>query len=161
MGRFPDKAGHEVVDVSPCLKLLIDKEGKWFQNDTEIIHPHIYRQFCSMLEKTLDGGYQVRTGREVCRVQVEDAPFVVRQVVEEDEGRMSILLNDGTIEPLDPQRFWIGAENVPYCEVKRGAFHARFSRPAYYQLARHIIADERDNEFILLVGDKRTLIKRL
>ena len=161
MDRFFDKIGEEIFDASPYLKLVIDKEGKWFQNDMEIIHPEVYRQFCSMLEKTSDGGYQVRLGREICRVQVEDAPFVVQRVIETDEGGISILLNDGTVEPFLPESFWIGAHNVPYCKVKQGVFHARFARPAYYQLAAHIIADDETNEFILVLGAKRIRVQRL
>jgi len=161
MDPFSDQLGDQVLDASPYLKLVIDKEGRWFQNDAEIIHPQIYRQFCSMLEKTSDGGYQVRMGREICRVHVEDAPFVVQRVMEGDEAEMSILLNDGTVEPFLPESFWIGPHNVPYCKVKQGVFHARFGRPAYYQLAAHMIADDEEKEFILVVGTKRFSVQRL
>lgn len=150
----------EVFDATPYLKLVIDKEGRWFQNGAEIIHQEIYRQFCAMLEHSPDGGYQVRMGREICRVEVEDAPFVVQRVMEEDTHGVSILLNDGTTESFDPERFWIGADNVPYCTVKDGVFHARFSRPAYYQMAQHIRPGEKDDDFFLVLGDKRIRVKR-
>src|SRR5208283_3610871 len=116
----------------------------------EIIHPEIYRLFTGMLEKTADGGYRVRFGGEVCRVEVEDAPFVVQGVDKEAEGSIVIQLNDGSREPLDPEHFWIGSANVPYCKIKGGEFHARFSRPAYYQVARYIISDEDERVFFLL-----------
>ena len=155
-----DNNSAEVFDATPYLKLVIDKEGRWFQNGAEIVHGEIYRQFCAMLEHSPDGGYQVRMGREVCRVEVEDAPFVVLRVTELDSQRVSILLNDGTTEPFDPERFWIGADNVPYCTVKNGEFPARFSRPAYYQIARHIQPGEKRNEFFLVLGDKRLKVRK-
>jgi len=150
----------QIFDVSPYLKLKIDKDGRWFQNGAEIIHPEIYRLFTGKLEKTADGGYLVRFGRETCRVEVEDAPFVVRRVDELGDGGIVIQLNDNSQEPLDPERFWIGSGNVPYCRVKEGVFHARFSRPAYYQLARHIVPGDDEKAFFLLIDGKRTEIKR-
>jgi len=150
----------DVFDATPNLKLVIDKDGRWFQNGAEIIHPQVYCQFCAMLEHSPDGGYQVRMGREICRVEVEDAPFVVQRVEDPDDNGISILLNDGTTERFDPEQFWIGAHNVPYCTVKQGRFHARFSRPAYYQIAQYIEQGEKENELFLVVGIRRIRINK-
>ena len=152
--------GEQVFDATPYLKLFIDKDGRWFQNGKEIIHKAIYRQFCAMLEKTPTGGYQVRMGREVCGVEVEDAPFVVKSVIEDSHENISIRLNDGTTEPFDPAGFWIGKDNVPYCRVRDGSFHARFSRPAYYQIARHIDSDAEGNDFFFQLDGKQTPVKK-
>jgi uncharacterized protein len=144
----------QLFDASPYLKLFIDKDGRWFQNGAEIIHPEIYREFNRMLERTSDGGYRVRMGQEICRVEVEDAPFVVTAVSRDEQGHVSMELNDGGREMLDPKCLWIGKENVPYCRVKGDSFHARFSRPAYYQLAKFIVTDD-EKEFFLLIDGKR------
>lgn len=149
----------QVFDATPYLKLFIDKDGRWFQNGKEIIHKAIYRQFCAMLEKTPSGGFQVRMGREVCGVEVEDAPFVVRGIIEDSDGGISVQLNDGTTEPFDPADFWIGKENVPYCKIRNGAFHARFSRPAYYQIAQHIESDAQSESFFFELDGRRTPVK--
>jgi len=141
------------------LNLFIDKEGRWFQNGVEIVHPLIYKQFNLMLEKTGDRDYLVRLGREICRVTVEDAPFVVQRVSEQDEGMLALELNDGTIEPFSPEKFWIGDENVPYAEVKQGAFHARFTRPAYYQIARYISWDDSEDRFYFSFGNSRIPVR--
>jgi uncharacterized protein len=155
----PSRNGQKNMrDVTPYLKLVIDKEGRWFQNGAEIIHPEIYKHFNELLEKTADGGYQIRSGNEFCGVEVEDAPFVVQAVSEVEEGKIYMRLNDGSDEPLKPEWFWIGRDNVPYCLIKNGSFHARFSRPAYYALARHIVADEEGQNFVLHIDGRRTAI---
>lgn len=148
----------QLFDASPYLRLVIDKEGHWFQNGAEIIHREVYLTFCRSLEKSANGGYRVRIGKEICRVEVEDAPFVVRQVFEGEGGRLFMVLNDETTEPVYPDRLWIGNENIPYVEVKQCRFHARLSRPAYYELAKHITVDDNEKAF-LLVGGARVPIR--
>ncbi len=160
MSKVGNNEGAQVFDATPYLKLFIDKDGRWFQNGQEIIHEAIYRQFCAMLERTASGGYQVRMGREVCRVEVEDAPFVVKSIIEGSDGSVSIRLNDGTTEPFDPDGFWIGEENVPYCRIRGGSFHARFSRPAYYQIADHIDSDAKGEHFFFQLNGKQTPVKK-
>jgi hypothetical protein len=151
---------HEkLVDVTPYLKLVIDKDGRWFQNGSEIIHPEIYKYFNGLLKKTSDAEYQIRMNNEVCRVEVEDAPFVVQAVHEVGKTTICIHLNDGSEEPFNPELFWIGKDNVPYCHVKNGSFHARFSRPAYYALTPYIVADSDEQNFFLHIDGHRTPIK--
>lgn len=159
MNESSKTGSDKVFDATPYLNLFIDKEGRWFQNGVEIIHPLIYKQFNLMLEKTPDDGYLVRLGREVCRVTVEDAPFVVQRVTEQDEGMLALELNDGTIEPFVPEHFWIGDENVPYIQVKQGAFHARFTRAAYYQIAQYISWDDAEDRFYFSLGNSRMPVR--
>jgi hypothetical protein len=149
-----------VFDASPYLKLVIDKEGNWFQNGAEIVHPEIYRLFNQLLEKDPDGGYLIRMGQEICKVEVEDAPFVVKRLIENDHAPLELELNDGSREAFDPKFFWIGEQNIPYSRVKDGVFHARFSRPAYYQLARYIVSGDDEKEFFFLLDGERAPIKR-
>ena len=157
MDQSQPENSEQVFDASPYLKLFIDKDGKWFQNDAEIIHPNVYAIFCKALETTPDGGYQVRIGREVCRVEVEDAPFVVQGLSENSDKQLIIRLNDGTDEVFNPEPLFIGEDNIPYTEVKNRIFKARFSRPAYYQLAQHIT--EHNQEFYIDIAGKRTRIQ--
>ncbi|MCA1959576.1 MAG: DUF1285 domain-containing protein [Desulfomonile sp.] len=142
----------QTFDVTPYLRLVIDKEGHWFQNGAEIIHREVYLAFCRALEKTAEGEYRIRIGQEVCRVEVEDAPFVVRSILDDENGRLYMLLNDETIEAFHPDKFWIGPDNIPYAKVKECRFHARLSRPAYYELAKHLTVDDDDNAFFVANG---------
>lgn len=147
----------EFFDATPYLKLFINKDGKWFQNEKEIIHAEIYKQFNGMLEKMPDSGYRVRMGREVCKVEVEDAPFVVL-TTGMDQNKLLIELNDGSSEIFNPHEFWIGDGNVPYCIIKNGKFHARFSRAAYYQIAKYISLSD-DERFYFVIDGERTEVK--
>jgi uncharacterized protein len=148
----------EIFDCSPYLKLFIDKEGNWFQNGAEIIHREIYLQFNQMLEKDAGGEYFVKLGREICKVEVEDAPFVVKGL-QTKPGELWIELNDGTTEKFDPALFWMNEDNVPYTSVKESKFHARFLRPAYYQMASYIVSDN-DADFFIKIGAKSYPIER-
>jgi uncharacterized protein len=140
-------------DATPYLKLIVDKEGRWFQNGVEIIHPRVQKQFLEALEKKPEGGYRIRIGREVCSVEVEDTPFIVSRILEIDE-RVRLELNDGSSEILDPETLWINRENVPYILVKNGEFPARLSRPAFYELARTLDFDENRKIFVLSLRGK-------
>ncbi len=158
MTDFSKNGSGVLTDVSPYLKLIIDKDGRWFQNGAEIIHPEVYRYFNELLETTPDGTYRIRTAQETCCVEVEDAPFVVQRVLDDPGDLLRIQLNDGSVEVLKPQFLWIGASNVPYTLVKNERFHARFSRPAYYMLAAYIVSDEREENFYLEINGDRTPI---
>ncbi|MBW2149835.1 MAG: hypothetical protein JRI22_22825, partial [Deltaproteobacteria bacterium] len=52
---------------------------------------------------------------------------------------------------------WVGQDNVLYCKVKGGAFHARFLRPAYYQLAEFV--EEEGGRFYIQRGGERYYIR--
>jgi len=150
----------ELFDASPYLRLVIDKEGHWFQNGAEIIHREVYLTFCQALEKTAEGGYRIRIGQEICRVEVEDTPFVVRRILDGECGRLFMVLNDETVEAFRPDQFWIGDGNVPYAEVKERRFHARFLRPAYYELAKHITIDDDENAYFIVDGEQVPMGKK-
>ncbi len=149
------KVDDPVFDATKYLKLEIDKDGMWFQNGAPMTHPGIKAQFFNALTKTEDGHYQVKIGREVCSVIVHDAPFVVTTVDRQSDGNFVIKLTDGSQEQLRPEGLWIDRDNVPYTNVKSGAFHARFSRAAYYQLAEFIVFEEETRKYFLSVGDRK------
>lgn len=140
-------------DASPYVKLFIDKEGRWFQNGAEIIHPGIYRLFCDALEESPDGGYRINIGRERCRVEVEDTPFVVKAIRDSANGGITLVLNDGSLDEFDPDKFWINAYGIPYCQVKNGKFPARLLRPAYHALAQYVV--EEGGSYYFAIRDKR------
>jgi hypothetical protein len=62
-------------------------------------------------------------------VVVDDVPFVVARIQRREDAINAVLI-DGTSEDVDPGTLRIGADDVPYCAVKGGAFEARLSRAA-------------------------------
>jgi uncharacterized protein len=62
---------------------------------------------------------------------------------------LTLRLNDESEELLDATTLSIGQENVLYCRVKSREHTARFSRPAYYQLAAYVQQDTTTGAFLL------------
>ena len=116
--------------------------------------------FYRHLRRDASGRCVIEIGRQRCRVEVEDTAYVVWAVRwaghgDGEEDRASLLLSDGSLEPLDPGTLRIGKDNIPYCRVKNGCFDARFSRSGYYQLAGRVEHDpSRDAYFISLRGQR-------
>jgi hypothetical protein len=139
-------------------EIFIDKEGQWFFRGAPIIRQEIVAFLSQHLVRMVDGSYWIRWKEQQCPVAVEDTPFVVWGVtgVDSDGKRVGVLLelNDGTAEMLNPVSLFIGPENVPYCSVREGEFRARFSRRAYYQLARMVEEAPGGEGFCLRLGER-------
>ncbi len=146
--------------LSPC-SIHIDKEGAWFYEGNEITRRDILEHFMASLRRTENGGYIIQVGANSCPVDVMDTPFVVvrvDRVRSQSSGAEEILLsirNVSGFEALNPETLRVGKDNVMYCEVFNRAFPARFSRPAYYQLAEWIMEDPDTGQFYLELNGKR------
>ena len=143
--------------------LWIDKEGRWFFRGEEITHRKTYLLFCRNLTLDETGQLLLRVGKEECRVEAEDAPFIVKSVdfVSAEKGQiqsLDLILNDETREPLNPQTLRVGPQNVLYCRVRKGRFAARFSRGAYQLLFPYIQHDEKRNCFFLVLGGEEHIL---
>lgn len=112
-------------------RLRVDVDGTWYDDDVEITHPGILANLRGNLRRD-GGGYFIQT-RVRIPVDVADVPWVVTRVERRGET-VHVHLNDGTEEDVDPASLRIGAADVPYAAVKGGAFQARFSRAAAFQL---------------------------
>lgn len=141
------------------MEIRIDKEGQWSFRGVPIVRKDIVAFLSERLVRLEDGSYQIQWNEQRCPVFVEDTPFVVWGVtpMDSDGECLGLLLelNDGSVEMLDPVTLAIGAGNVPYCKVRQGRFLARFSRRAYYQLARMIEEGPEKDGFSLRLGSKR------
>ncbi len=151
---------HQEEEIPPCL-ISIDKEGRWYHEGAEMIHRDFIRLFYQNLELDSQNRYIITWNGKRCQVGVEDTAFVVRRVTcaqkdSPEHTRFLLSLSDDTVEELAPQTLWIGEENVLYCRVKEGAFPARFTRPAYYQLCQHI-EEEADLIYLFSKGKKYPL----
>ncbi|HOI74001.1 MAG TPA: DUF1285 domain-containing protein [Syntrophales bacterium] len=155
-----------VKENIPLCDIRIDRDGVWYFRGAVMFRKEIVNYFYEHLRLDEEGRYWIDLGHDCCVIDVEDTPFVVRAVYRsrEDNGngeRIDLLLCDDTLELLDPASLSMTQENVPYCSVRGGRFPARFSRPAYYQLAEHIEYDARRDAFYLsLNGQAYDLLQR-
>jgi hypothetical protein len=142
--------------------IRIDRDGRWFYNEREIIHPAVLRVFNDGLFLGDDNNHYLRVEDDIARIDVEDTPFVVRRV-EPAERRgvltgFTVALSDDTEEALNLDTLEIDSRNIPYCRVRRG-LRARFTSQAYYMLAEYIQYDEaRDAYFIRVDGRIQTVV---
>lgn len=118
------------------------RDGEWYSDGERIDNRRIAELFSRCVRKNPQGGYMLQMGDERAPLEVEDTPFVVRQIEGDAERGFSVLLNDGTSEPLDPSTVRSGADHAFYCRVKHGECEARLLRPAHYALARWVESDE-------------------
>ena len=143
----------EDKDNPACERLTINKDGEFCHEGVRITHPGTIAMLFNHLDLDRNGTYFVRVGREWAAVEVEDAPYVVKAVRERADG-LVLILSDGRSERLGPDELEINEENVLYCRVKDRRFPARFSRPAYYQIATFIEPAEEGTFCLSFAGRK-------
>jgi len=148
----------DLVESQASEKIFLDKEGRWFHEGVEITHPLTIELFSRSVVKDPSGGYRLQIGREWAKIKVEDTPYMIK-TVEIQPNQVLILLNDKSVEKLEPDTLWIGKGNVLYCRVKNGEYPARFLRPAYYQQMQAL--KEKDNKFYLEIGNQRIVLNPL
>ncbi len=150
-------------DPPPCM-IFVDKDGTWFHKGSPIIRREFIRLFYKSLYMDKKGRYIIKFQDQVCRLDVEDTPFIVlrtdlvRAIKYGQRDGYVIQLIDGTEENLDPETLTIGANNVLYCRIRGQRFRARFSRPSYYQLAQHIQEEPEAGRYFLFLNGERYYI---
>jgi hypothetical protein len=137
--------------------LRVDVEGEWHDADVQITHPGVLANLRGNLRRDA-AGYFIQT-RVRIPVQVADVPFVVTRV-ERRADALRAWLNDGSELDVDPTTLRVGPGDVPYCAVKGGAFEARLSRAAAYQLLGLTDYDERSGVGTLRLGDREYRLAR-
>lgn len=124
--------------LPPC-QIQVTAEGELFHNGAPMIHPGILELIYESVHLE-DGVYLLRVGKQSCQLEVEDTFHVVKSADLGAEA-VTLALNDGSRQALDPASLWLNAAGVLYCRVKEGAFPARFLRQAYYQIAEGFVED--------------------
>ena len=134
----------------------IDRDGVWRHEGQEVTHPGVLRNLYANL-RVEGGAHYLQVGPARIPVDVADAPFVVIRVEIRPDAPESLWLHlsDGTAEALDPARLWLGPGGAPYCPVKDGRFTARFSVPAWLQLAERLEGEPGSDRAVLVLGNRR------
>jgi uncharacterized protein len=138
-------------------KLRVDRNGDWFDDDVEITHAGILANLRSGLKRDAQG-YYIQT-RVRIPVEVEDKPFVVARIERRGEA-LHAILSDGTDTAVDPATVHVGRDDIPYCAVRNGAFEARLSRAAAFQLLAMADYDENTGRGTLHLGGRDYLLQR-
>lgn len=139
-------------------RIFIDKEGKWFQDGIQIVHKWTYLYNSNLLDIDEDGRFYIDEGRGRVYAEVEDTPFVVKNI-DINNSNITLILNDQSTEILDSDTLYLNSENIPYAKVKSGRFDARFSRAAYYELMKALKCI--DDRYYLLIGSKKLDIRQI
>jgi len=137
--------------------LRVDVDGEWWDDDVQITHPGVLANLRGNLQRDA-GGYFIQT-RVRIPVEVADAPFVITRI-ERRGDTLHAWLNDGAEQDVDPATLRLGPGEVPYGAVKDGAFEARLSRAAAFQLLALAHYDERSGRGALHLGDREYALTR-
>jgi hypothetical protein len=138
-------------------RLRVDVDGDWFDDDVAITHAGILANLRSLLRRDAQG-YFIQT-RVRIPVEVQDVPFVITRIERRDET-LHAFVGDGTETDVDPATLRVSADDVPYCAVKGGAFEARLSRAAAFQLLALADYDEASGRGSLRLGGHEYPLQR-
>src|SRR5438094_715626 len=133
------RAGFYAVESG---KISFRRDGNWYTDEERIDNPRIALLFSKSIQQNPDGSYFLKVGDERASIIVEDTPYVVRTLEDDQRGGFVMLLNDDERESLDAATLQVGSDNALYANVKDGRFRARFLRNAYYHLSNRLEADD-------------------
>ena len=138
------------------IDMRIGLDGTWYYAGSPIGRKELVKLFATVLCRDDAGDHWLITPAEVCRIQVEDAPFLaVEADIQGDGDRQEITLRtniDQTVAIGDshPLRVEIDAETQeprPYVGLDRG-LEARLTRSVYYQLVELSVEELDDGDHI-------------
>jgi hypothetical protein len=148
------RAGFYAVESG---KISFRRDGNWYSDDERIDNPRISLLFSQSIKRHPDGSYYLQVAEERAPITVEDTPYVVKAIEDDELGGFAMILNDESREPLDAAKLAVGDNHVLYARVKDGTERARFLRSAYYHLSDRFESDEHGNFFITLRGKREPI----
>jgi hypothetical protein len=122
--------------------IRLDADGRFWHEGQLVEHAGMAAAFASWIARHPDDGrYILSNGYDWSYFEVEDVPYFVRSV-RTDRDRPTLVLSDGTEEPLDPRALWVGVRDALYTRVKSGQFRARFMPAAQTGLSPLLVEGE-------------------
>jgi hypothetical protein len=150
--------------IPPC-EIYVDEEGDWYHRQNKILRKDILHLFYENLHLDQNGVFFIDWKGNQCTLDVADTPFVISRVDRktlgnsDQEGIFLSLKHFADQEFLDPSTLQVGEDNILYCRIRGGALPARFSRPAYYQMAEWIEEDLQTGDFYLELNGKHYVVE--
>ena len=137
------------------IDIRIDRNGTWFYHGSPIGRKELVKLFSSVLRRDEAGDHWMITPVEMCRIEVEDAPFMAVELIVSGDGRNQVIgfrtnidkaVNVDGDHPLRIEIDPATGEPSPYV-VLEGGLEAKLARPVYYELVSLGIEER--------VGDER------
>ncbi len=129
-----------------------DAGGRWFNGDDPITHPQLVRSFDGWIDRAEDGRFCLSNSINWAYVEIEGAPYFVKDV-DPSEGGIDLLLSGDVREPLDPDSLRQDPEGSLWCVVRDGRCPARFESHAMAKMSDWI--EEDDQGVYVLVGNRK------
>lgn len=131
------------------IDMRIDRDGTWHYAGSPIGRKELVALFATVLYRDAAGDHWLITPAEICRIRVDDAPFLAVGMTVEGSGRdqtVSLRTNlDKTVtldvdHPLIIRTEPATGTPRPYVVLDKG-LEARVTRAVYYQLADLAVAE--------------------
>ena len=123
-------------------QITLHAEGYWTHKGQKFDNDRIVALFNRSVDRTPGGTWVLDVGMFVYPIEVEDCGFFVEQVRVEAEG-VRVHLSDGRAESLAVETLRYEPEGKLYCDIRDGAFRARFKRTPYHALSDYFVQDGR------------------
>ena len=136
IGKKPVKSIRTDIDLS------INLDGKWYYFGSPIQRVEIVKLFSSVLSRDNNGDFWLITPVEMCRIKVEDAPFIAVELTLTEPGpKQSIKFRTNVddwivLDKNHPIRLDINKKTnlwKPYISLRKG-IEAKLTRAVYYEL---------------------------
>lgn len=136
------------------IDMRIARDGTWFYQGTPIGRRELVKLFSTVLKRDDRGDFWLETPVEKCRIEVEDAPFVVTSMSVAGEGReqevrfatnidTEVVVGDD--HPLEIAPRPDSGDPAPYVTLRPG-IKALLGRAVYYELVEHGVEEHIDGK---------------
>ena len=133
------------------IDMRIARDGTWHYMGSPIGRMPLVKLFASVLNRDNSGDFWLITPAEMCRIQVDDAPFTAVEMTVAGSAERQVLVFRTNLDEIvtvgaaNPLRVEINSDTqapAPYVTVRDG-LDALISRAVFYELVE--IAEARDD----------------
>lgn len=136
------------------IDMRIARDGTWYYQGTPIGRRELVKLFSTVLCRDEQGDFWLETPVEKCRIEVEDAPFIVTAMEVTGEGRdqsvrfTTNIDSDVVVDEAHPLKIAHRPDTgdpAPYVTLRPG-IDALLGRAVYYELVEHGVEEHIEGE---------------
>lgn len=145
-------------------EIFINSQGEWSYEGSKIVHPEVLGLFKrSLTVDEITGEFFIDYKGKRAPVKVAETPYFIRDaVVKKDSAgnlqEVSLEIDDGTREILDPESLSLDESGVLRVRIKSGNFAARCLSAAHFRIAELLETDD-EGRFFLIINQNRFNLK--